>query len=95
MEKTNVEIEIDDWDFGFTTLSEEDLKTRESVVAKQTYQQATSAAKSKLDKMYDLILPLLNNLAKDADKNEYIKWPNRATKISEFIVKLNAIRNSS
>lgn len=89
MSKTN--IEIDDFDFGFTTLSEEELKSRENTIA----EQVTSAANSKLEQMYKLILPLLNNLAKDADTNEYIKWPNRGAKIKQFIEKLNQIRNSA
>jgi hypothetical protein len=89
MSKTN--IEIDDFDFGFTTLSEEELKSRENTIA----EQVTSAANSKLEQMYKLILPLLNNLAKDADTNEYIKWPNRSAKIKQFIEKLNQIRNSA
>jgi hypothetical protein len=41
-----------------------------------------------------MVLPLLNNLAKDADKNAYIHWPNRATKIEEFKKKLLAVINS-
>ena len=89
MSKPN--IEIDDFDFGFTTLSEEELKSRENTIA----EQVTSAANSKLEQMYKLILPLLNNLAKDADTNEYIKWPNRGAKIKQFIEKLNQIRNSA
>jgi hypothetical protein len=84
-------MEIDDFDFGFTTLSEEELKSRENTIA----EQVTSAANSKLEQMYKLIMPLLNNLAKDADTNEYIKWPNRGTKIKQFIEKLNQIRNSA
>ena len=48
----------------------------------------------KLDKMYNLILPLLNNLMKNADKNPSIHWPNRTEAIQEFIGKLDEIRNS-
>jgi hypothetical protein len=89
MSKPN--IEIDDFDFGFTTLSEEELKLREKIVI----DGATGAANAKLEQMYKLILPLLNNLAKDADTNEYIKWPNRGAKIKQFIEKLDQIRNSA
>ena len=89
MSKPN--IEIDDFDFGFTTLSEEELKLRETVIT----EQVTSAANSKLEHMYKLIMPLLNNLAKDADTTEYIKWPNRGAKIKQFIEKLDQIRNSA
>lgn len=88
---SKINIEIDDFDFGFTTLSEEELKSRENDIA----EQVTSAANSKLEQMYKLIMPLLNNLAKDADTNEYIKWPNRGAKIKQFIEKLDQIRNSA
>lgn len=89
MSKPN--IEIDDFDFGFTTLSEEELKLREKIVI----DGATAGGIAKLEQMYKLILPLLNNLAKDADTNEYIKWPNRGAKIKQFIEKLDQIRNSA
>ena len=69
----------DDFDFGFTTSSEEDLK-----------QEGNNKARA----MYDAILPLLQNLQKDADKNPIINWPNRATKIDQFITKLNKILSS-
>jgi hypothetical protein len=41
-----------------------------------------------------MVLPLLNNLAKDADKNAYIHWPNRTAKIEEFKKKLQTVVNS-
>ena len=39
-------------------------------------------------------MPLLNNLAKDADTKEYIYWPSRKTKIQEFVTKLQEVVNS-
>jgi hypothetical protein len=72
----------DDFDFGFTTVSESDFKAKENSI------------QSKVDQMYKMIMPLLQNLKKDADKNEYIYWPNRAAKISEFIIKLEKIIKS-
>jgi hypothetical protein len=75
----------DDFDFGFTTVSDE------------VFQQAEAAAEEgqqKAEQIYKMVLPLLNNLAKDADKNAYIHWPNRATKINEFKKKLQSIINS-
>ena len=69
----------DDFDFGFTTGSEEAFK-----------QEGSDKARA----MYDAILPLLNNLKKDADKNPIINWPGRAEKIDSFITKLNKILNS-
>lgn len=69
----------DDFDFGFTTSSEEEIK-----------QEGNDKARA----MYDAIMPLLQNLQKDADKNPIINWPNRAKKIDQFITKLNKILNS-
>lgn len=72
-----------DFDFGFTSVSEEEI-TAPLVINAQD--------KAKL--VYDAIVPLLNNLAKDSDKSPYISWPNRAEKIEEFKKKLEAILNS-
>lgn len=78
------DFELDDFDFGFTTHSNDE------------YVQANEmeAAQNKAEAMYKSILPLLNNLAKDADKNEMIRWPNRAVKIAEFKKRLEQILNS-
>ena len=68
--------ELEDFDFGFTTMAEEDIKAE---------------GNDKARAMYDAIMPLLKNLQKDADKNPIINWPNRHKKIDEFITKLNKI----
>jgi hypothetical protein len=79
------DFELDeDFDFGFTTHSDEEFASVEEV----------STAQNKAEAMYRAIVPLLNNLAKDADKNEMIRWPNRAAKISEFKKRLEHILNS-
>jgi hypothetical protein len=79
------EFELDeDFDFGFTTHSDEEFASAEEV----------STAQDKAQAMYKAILPLLNNLAKDADKNDMIRWPNRASKIAEFKKRLEHILNS-
>ena len=59
------------------------VEEQSKVVAK-----ATTEAQTKLETLRDMIMPLLNNLAKDPDK-EYILWPNRAEKIAAFIEKVN------
>lgn len=73
MAKLDLDIEFD---FGFTTGSEDEFK-----------QEGNDKARA----MYDAIMPLLVNLKKDADKNPIINWPNRAEKIDMFITKLNVI----
>ena len=77
--------ELEDFDFGFTTVSE-DIFAQAEV--------ATQEGQLKAEQMYKMVMPLLNNLAKDADKNAYIHWPNRAAKIEEFKKKLASILNS-
>lgn len=78
-------MELDDFDFGFTTVSDDVFAQAEA---------ATQEGQLKADRIYKMVLPLLNNLAKDADKNAYIHWPNRAAKIEEFKKKLQSIINS-
>lgn len=68
------DFELDDFDFGFTTTNEAQIVSENG----------------KAEEMYKLILPLLNNLIKDAD-NEYIHWPNRKEKIEAFKKKLEAL----
>lgn len=75
----------EDFDFGFTSVSDEVFAEAEAVV--QSGQQKAEA-------MYKMILPLLNNLAKDADKNAYIHWPDRAAKIAQFKKKLETVLKS-
>lgn len=70
---------LDDFDFGFSTHSEEELIPQDN----------------RAQQMFDAIVPLLNNLAKDADTNAYIHWPNRTKKIEEFKNKLQAILNNT
>ena len=55
-----------------------------------TTSQTASATQEKLDKLYNLILPLLNNLAKNPEK-EYIYWPDREKKLTEFRKKIDKL----
>lgn len=85
-------------DFGFSAVSEDELK----VIEKQLQQQVNEKSKAleevektykdKLEQLYRCVIPLLKNLAKDSDK-EYIYWPNRTEKMQEFIKKVDAIVN--
>lgn len=76
----------DEYDFGFSSVSKEEMM--------EPVTKAITTADTKVDAMYKMILPLLNNLSKDADRNEYIHWPNRKEKIEGFIKKLNQVRES-
>lgn len=84
MNKTSIDLD-EDFDFGFTTVSEEVFAEAEAAVQEGT---------QKAEAVYNAIVPLLNNLAKDADKNAYIHWPNRVEKIEAFKKRLLAIVNS-
>ncbi len=81
------DFELDDFDFGFTSVSEEDITT-------PIVNEVMGTAQDKAMLMYKAVVPLLNNLAKDADKNAYIHWPDRAKKIAAFKKKLESILNS-
>ena len=67
----------DIFDFGFTAVTEEELE----VVQKSSTEK--DAVESRLDKLYNAIQPLLNNLKKNPEK-DYIYWPNRLGKVEQF-----------
>ena len=97
MSKTNVELP-DDFDFGFSAVDENELDSIKELEAKaQTLaakaaqnEQLGVAVNEKLKKMYNMIVPLLDNLAKDPDKS-YIYWPDRQKKIAQFKQKLRDV----
>ena len=51
------------------------------------------AIQDKMDKMYNAVIPLLNNLQKNPEK-EYIFWPGRHTKVEQFRDKLTILYKS-
>jgi len=72
------------FDFGFTTVDENELDVIQQAQEKVTSKsQEASALYKKLDKLYNSFAPLLNNLKKNPQK-EYIYWPNRLDKIEQF-----------
>ena len=90
-----------DFDFGFTAVTEDELavvqnleKEKEAVATKAAL---SSSEKEKLDNkintLYNMFQPLLNNLAKNPEK-DYIYWPQRLDKIEEFSDKLDAVYKS-
>ena len=78
--------EIFDFDFGMDFA--DDLQ---EVVADQS--SKANAAEAKAQMMFDMIMPLLNNLKKNPDKPNIV-WPDREKKIDEFIKKLDDVLNS-
>lgn len=72
------------FDFGFTTVDENELEVLQNTKAEleSTTIEALDA-QERLNKLYNMIMPLLNNLAKNPEK-DYIYWPNRLDKIEQF-----------
>ena len=84
----------DFFDFGFTAVDEEELEAVQKVTKKaEASQTEASSAQERLDKLYNAITPLLNNLKKNPEK-EYILWPNRIEKVDQFEDHLRKIYNS-
>ena len=46
---------------------------------------------TRMNEIEGLILPLLQNLAKDGDKREWIKWPNRTDILNKQIDAIKAV----
>jgi hypothetical protein len=83
-----------DDDFGFSLVSETELKEHENLLRKKIEEQSKEVKQTeaqltdKLHGLRDMIMPLLNNLAKDPDR-QYILWPDRSDKVKAFIEKIN------
>ena len=73
----------DDFDFGFTAVDFDPTAVQAEV----------DQTKSKLQQVEALILPLLNNLMKNPEK-EYIHWPNRQAVIKKQIDRILAVTRS-
>ena len=67
----------DIFDFGFTAVTEDELE----VVT--TEREAVSDTQDRLDKLFNAVTPLLNNLKKNPEK-DYILWQNRLEKVEQF-----------
>tara|TARA_B100000424_G_scaffold255011_1_gene233593 strand:- start:1500 stop:1763 length:264 start_codon:yes stop_codon:yes gene_type:complete len=81
----------DFFDFGFTAVDESELEAVQK--ATNEVSQVTSTVETtqeKLDKLYNAITPLLNNLKKNPEK-EYILWPDRLKKVEAFETHLQKI----
>ena len=84
-----------DFDFGFTAVTEDELDA--VIEAKETAVMKTAGldkTQEKCDTLYNMIKPLLNNLAKNPEK-DYIYWEGkvRSKKIEEFSDKLDEVYN--
>ena len=84
----------DFFDFGFTAVNEDELEAvQKATTEKLAVAKGASATQEKIDKLYNAIVPLLNNLKKNPEK-EYILWPDRLTKVEAFEDHLQKIYKS-
>jgi hypothetical protein len=86
--------DLDHWDFGFTAVDENELEVVQQ--ASKTAEKSSENydhVQEKIDALYNAIIPLLNNLKKNPEK-EYILWPNRVEKVDEFEDHLTKIYKS-
>jgi uncharacterized coiled-coil protein SlyX len=79
------------FDFGFTLVDENELEAVQQAQATVTATSSTvEETQQKLDKLYNAVQPLLNNLKANPEK-EYILWPNRTDKIEQFETHIQSI----
>lgn len=74
----------DIFDFGFTAVDEEELQAvQDAQKAAGDVAVEAKSTQDKIDRLYNAIVPLLNNLKKNPEK-DYILWPNRLEKVEAF-----------
>ena len=72
------------WDFGFVAVDEKELDAyQEAQTEILKVSGEAGELHGRLDKLFNAIQPLLNNLKKDPQK-DYILWPDRLAKIEAF-----------
>lgn len=72
------------FDFGFTLVDEAELEAVQQATAQvQSVSSSVEETQQRLDRLFNAIQPLLNNLKQKPEK-EYILWPNRLEKIEQF-----------
>ena len=79
------------FDFGFTAVDETELTSYQE--AEKKVESTTAEAENlqeKCDDLYNAIIPLLNNLKQNPEK-DYILWPKRLDKVEAFETHLQTI----
>ena len=85
---------LEEFDFGFSAVDETELEAVTTATSQIEQASGTAAAvQAKIDKMYNAVIPLLNNLQKNPEK-EYIFWPDRHNKVEQFRDKLTILYKS-
>ena len=75
-------------DFGFTAMDAEELATVDTKIVEKT-----TTATEVIEKLDNFVRPLLENLAKDSDK-DYIYWPNTVDIINKKLRELDEIQKN-
>jgi len=75
-------------DFGFTAMDADELASVDTKIVEKT-----TTATEVIKNLDNFIRPLLENLAKDSDK-DYIYWPNRVDIINKKITELDEIQKT-
>jgi hypothetical protein len=75
-------------DFGFTAMDADELASVDTKIVEKT-----ATATEVINKLDNFIRPLLENLAKDSDK-DYIYWPKRVDIINKKIEELDLIQKN-
>ena len=79
------------FDFGFSAVDENELEVLQSTKAElETTTASSKAMEDKINKLYNMVQPLLNNLKANPEK-DYIFWPNREEIINKQIAKIQDI----
>lgn len=89
MIKNNQYLDVDEThDFGFTFTDEDEITTP----VYSSLSEEVDDLKKRLQAVQKIFMPLLENLARDPDKN-YIKWPNRKDIIEKKIKQVKSLTN--
>ena len=75
-------------DFGFTAVDADELASIDTKIVEKT-----TTATEVINKLDNFVRPLLENLAKDSDK-DYIYWPNRVDIINKKLKELDEIQKN-
>ena len=92
---------FDDYDFGFTMMTEDELEKVQDLEetveqnrdSSQLMQDKIEKTETKLNTLYNMFQPLLNNLQSDREK-PYIYWPDRYEKVEMFRDKVDSVFNT-
>lgn len=83
------------FDFGFSAMDADELEAVQEVKAEAQSASATASdLEDRFNKLYNMVIPLLNNLKKNPEK-DYIYWPKRLDKIEQFNDALDKVYKGS